>query len=73
MWRVNMPVSTPLGDGVLQGRFEVRDGSGSSVSDAMMVRLPINNATRRQLHASNCLTPRAEGSGLWVFSASDCQ
>ena len=67
----NRKVKTPLGDGVVQGRFAIRDGNGGSVENAILVRLPINEVTRETLHRSNCITPNAEASGLWVFAESE--
>lgn len=63
----NTQVITPLGKGVAQGPYEVRDGKGETVGRAVLVRLPINDVTRPALHQSNCLTPNAERSGLWTF------
>lgn len=67
---INQKVSTPLGQGVAQGLFAVLAESGPVVG-GVIVRLPINDETRRELSKSNCLTPRAQLSGLWVFDLKD--
>lgn len=67
----NQSVKTPLGAGVVQGRFAVLYGGQAVVTDAVIVRLPINDSTRPTMKQSSCLTPRAEQSGLWVFAEED--
>lgn len=70
MFAKNSTVTTPLGVGVVQGHFEVtamRDGAVVAVG--VLVRLPVNDITRGEMKKANCLTPRAEVSGLWVFEA----
>jgi hypothetical protein len=57
---VNDTVSTPLGDGIVQGIF--------APNHEVMVRLPINKATTAHLKSS--LTPRAALSGIWTFPPS---
>ena len=37
----------------------------------VLVRLPINEVTRVVMAQSNCLTPRAKISGLWVFGEGE--
>lgn len=69
----NTKVVTPLGSGVVQGPYTVRDGAGETVVRAVLVRLPVNDMTRPALNRSNCVTPNANESGLWVFAESDCQ
>ena len=67
----NSTVMTPLGKGVVQGHFEVQaKRDGVMVAHGIMVRLPINEVTRGEMKKSNCLTPRATASGLWVFEES---
>lgn len=63
---VNSKVRTPLGEGVVQGKFDT-----ATMADAYLVRLPINDQTRSMLQQSNCMTPGAIFSGLWVFPESD--
>lgn len=65
MIQTNTKVITPLGEGIVQGRFEVK--AGADAVTGVLVRLPINDETRRHLKRSNCMTPRAAVSGLWVF------
>lgn len=75
----NTKVHTPLGSGMVQGRFAIpqgddrRDGNGDAVANALLVRLPVNDMTRPALNRSNCVTPMAEMSGLWVFAESEVQ
>ena len=66
----NMKVKTPIGDGMVQGAFAVNVGS-EPVVKGVLVRLPINELTRTQMTQSNCLTPRAAVSGVWVFQESE--
>jgi hypothetical protein len=65
----NSRVRTPLGVGIVQGAFTVTAGNDAVVG--VLVRLPINETTRPCLSQSNCMTPRAEISGLWVFEAKE--
>lgn len=67
----NLKVSTPLGSGIVQGPYAVRDGNGDLIGKALLVRLPINDMTRPELNRSNCVTPMAKTSGLWVFAESE--
>jgi hypothetical protein len=65
----NSTVTTPIGKGVVQGHFEVQaKRDGVVVAQGVLVRMPINDQTRVHLNQSNCLTPRAKASGLWVFA-----
>lgn len=67
----NTKIKTPLGEGIVQGAFTVKAADGENVVQGALVRLPINDATRPYLTRSNCLTPHALQSGLWVFRESD--
>jgi hypothetical protein len=58
---INQLVKTPIGEGRCQGNF---DGD-------VLVRLPINEVTSAHKQDSNCITPLAKVSGLWVFSKGD--
>src|SRR5690606_39897018 len=49
-------VKTPVGEGVVQGNFEVRQ-SGDTVEQCVLVRVPITDETRHLLGAASCLTP----------------
>lgn len=62
----NCSIKTPIGEGVVQSRFRV-------IGDVSqyLVRLPVNELTSAHLKDSNCLTPRASKSGLWVFSQEE--
>lgn len=63
----NMKVQTPLGIGLYQAMFAVQDGAREPVTTGALVRLPINKETEKARKNSNCLTPKAQVSGLWVF------
>lgn len=66
---INCKVSTPLGDGLYQSMYA--SSTGAQPTTRVLVRLPINDDTRKHLNKSNCLTPRAIISGLWTFDASE--
>jgi len=63
-------VKTPVGEGVVQGNFEVRQ-SGDTVEQCVLVRVPITDETRHLLGAASCLTPHANASALFVFAESE--
>lgn len=71
MIATNMKIKTPLGEGTMQAPFAVKDAAGNDVVRGALVRLPINDATRPHLNKSNCITPHATLSGLWVFQESE--
>lgn len=73
MITTNMKIKTPLGEGTMQAPFAVKDAQGENVVRGALVRLPINDVTRPHLNKSNCLTPHAQISGLWVFQESELQ
>ncbi len=58
--RTNAIVKTPLGRGIVQGRWSATE---------WLVRLPIDDLTKTVLGVS--ITPRAKHSGLWVFEESE--
>lgn len=58
--RTNATVNTPLGKGIVQGRWSATQ---------WLVRLPINDITRP--HLSKSETPRARESGLWIFNQDE--
>ena len=64
---VNQKVSTPLGAGTVQGPFAVNDANGESIVKGVLVRLPVNDQTKPHLKKSNCITPKASLSALFVF------
>ena len=64
--RINQPVSTPLGPGLFQGHFIVHHPDGAT-EHCSLVKISITAETGPHRTASNCLTPRAIRSGLWVF------
>lgn len=72
MITTNSTVETPMGKGIAQApAFSIRDGQGNDIVQGVLVRLPINDATRQHLNKSNCLTPHAVQSGLWVFQVKE--
>jgi len=72
MIQTNTIVETPMGEGVAQApAFSIRDGYGNDVVQGVLVRLPVNDTTRAHLNKSNCLTPHAIMSGLWVFQVKE--
>lgn len=68
---VNSKVTTPLGEGVVQGAYAVTDAQDEPIIKGAAVRLPVNEETRKHLNKSNCLTPHAMLSGVWVFQEGD--
>lgn len=66
----NTKVKTPLGEGMVQGAFAIK-ANGEDVVQGALVCLPINDITRPHLNRSNCITPHARLSGLWVFQIKD--
>lgn len=72
MIETNTKVKTSMGEGIAQApAFSIRDGHGNDIVQGVLVRLPINDATRPHLNKSNCLTPHAVLSGLWVFQVQE--
>jgi len=68
---LNRKMSTPLGDGIVFGHFQLKDAGVEGIATRVLVRLPVNDVTREHLRDSNCVTPRAEKNGLWVFPVSE--
>ena len=69
----NIKVKTPIGDGVCQGHFAVRDNNSQPAEERVLVRIPITEENQHLLGSSNCLTPHAQQSALFVFAASEIQ
>lgn len=67
----NTKVSTPLGEGMVQAPFAIKSAQGDDIVHGLLVRLPINENTRLHLNKSNCITPYATISGLWVFQEKE--
>ncbi len=67
----NTKVSTPLGEGMVQAPFAIKSAQGDDIVRSLLVRLPINETTRPHLNKSNCVTPHAILSGLWVFQEKE--
>jgi hypothetical protein len=68
---VNSKIKTPIGEGISQGPFVVRNDQGEIITRAVLVRLPLNDQTRPHLSEANCRTPRAHRSALFVFPMSE--
>lgn len=65
--KFNQSVRTPFG----QGRC-----GGTVKHDELvlyLIRMPITDTTKLHRYDSNCLTPGAQLSGLWVFQKSELQ
>jgi hypothetical protein len=63
-------VTTPLGEGMLVGRLEVRRTDNDYSRPAKfeyMVRIPITDFNRGNVGDSNCVTKHAKISGIWSF------
>lgn len=67
----NSKVRTPIGVGIVQGASSALDDHSLRSARMMLVRLPINDETSQHRQDSNCVTPRATQSGLWVFEESE--
>lgn len=72
-FQINQKVKTPLGVGLFQAPFAVVDDTGQTVVIGALVKLPVNDETGKALRKSNCLTPHAKISGLWVFQEGEIQ
>lgn len=70
-FQFNQQVKTPLGVGIFQAPFAVVDGQGQTVVVGALVKLPVDEVTGKALKRSNCLTPCAQVSGLWVFQEGE--
>lgn len=63
----NKIVQTPLGEGMAFGLFQLRTEKQEGISHQIVVRLPVNEATRPHLRDDNCLTPYANKSAIFTF------
>lgn len=70
MLRVNQSVTTPIGIGVFQGKYEIISRLMGPVETCVAVRIELNDENRGHLVDSNCVTPRATHSALFVFAES---
>ena len=71
MIKTNQKVITPIGDGVVQGGFEITDSAGNLIVAGVGVRLPVNDVTKSHLKKRYCITPKSELSALFVFPESE--
>lgn len=69
---VGQKVDTPLGRGIVQGRYALTDGNGAVVEVRQLVRIVINDETVQHLSDGNCLTPKATSSALFTFPMEVC-
>ena len=67
----NQLVKTPLGMGRAFGQMSIKSAHQEGVVDAVVVRLPIDETTQPRRKDSNCLTPAASKTGVWVFPVSE--
>ena len=67
----NQKVKTPYGPGTVDGTYVILDGNGNVIVIGIGVRLKVDKQTEPNLKASNCVTPLAKISGLWVFPSSE--
>ena len=70
-FQCNQAVKTPLGAGTVLAPFAVVGETGDVVTSGGAVRLPVEEGTSKALKKSNCLTPTATLSGLWVFQEGE--
>ena len=66
-FKTNQTAQTPIGPGVVQSAVIIVPGQPRKY----LVRLPINELTRQHLKDTNCSTPMAAQSGLWVFTEDE--
>lgn len=73
MVTTNSKITTPIGNGVCQGRFGAKDNDAQPAEKNVLVRISITEKNQHILGNSNCLTPRARQSALFVFAESEIQ
>jgi hypothetical protein len=71
--QINQLVKTPIGKGRVVGLYSILDMNQANIVRGVVVRLPINDATRVELKRDNCITPRAVISGVWSFGEADLE
>ncbi len=69
----NSKVKTHLGYGICQGHFAAKDNRSQPAEESVLVRIPITEENQHLLGSSNCLTPRAQQSALFVFAEGEIQ
>lgn len=69
MKRTNQKVKTAFGEGVVQGYY----GARQDVEDEahLLVRVAITDENRHALGGSNCLTPHAGDSAIFIFAEGE--
>jgi len=71
MVATNNKVKTPIGDRVCQGGFSAGDGNSQLAEKRVLVRIDLTEENRHLLGRSNCMTPHARESALFVFVESE--
>lgn len=61
-------VLTPIGKGVVEHRWMLH-----GTRPRALVRIQVDDTTRRHMADDNCITPTNEIYGLFVFDAVECQ
>ena len=61
---INQSTITPITSEI--GRVQ-----GGWINGGILVRLSINKETEKHKKKSTCITPKAIGSGLWVFQEDE--
>lgn len=72
-YRINQTVQTPLGVGQFMANYAVLDGNGVPVVKGRMVQVKLTDTTRCHIKDSNCLTPLATSTALFVFQDDELQ
>lgn len=67
----NCKVKTPYGEGIVNGMFIINDNDGKEIARGIGVRMEVNDKTRQLLSLSNCVTPHAIVSGIWIFDEKE--
>ena len=67
--KINERIHTPLGLGVVQGQLSTVNPKDETAR--VIVRVKLTESIRARLADANCLTPRAQISGLWTFTPQE--
>lgn len=70
-YRINQSVGTPVGAGRYMANFAVQDANKNLVVIGRMVQVKLTEANRDHIKDSNCLTPFAHQTALFVFQDRD--
>ena len=72
-FRINQTVHTPVGPGQFMANFATLDGSNGPVVKGRMVQIALTDDNRSHIRDSNCLTPLAMSTALFVFQDEELQ